>query len=115
MRLLLDADLSPRRIGDPLEQLGHDIRALASEAALEGLPDEAVLELATAEERILVTRNSRHFAPLARTWAEGGREHAGLILIWLPQSDSAAIVEAVRRRLDERPDPRAWRGLTIAA
>ena len=33
------------------------------------------LELATTEERVLITRNSRDFAPLAREWAEASRHH----------------------------------------
>jgi hypothetical protein len=31
---------------------------------------------------VLITRNSRDFAPIAREWAEARRSHAGLILIW---------------------------------
>jgi uncharacterized protein with PIN domain len=96
LRLLLDANLSPTRIGEPLRRLGHDIRALAAEPGLEGLADEDVLELAAAEDRILVTRNSRDSAPLCRIWAEAGRNHAGVILIWsLSSWQFADIVDGV--------------------
>nr|MBA2460345.1 DUF5615 family PIN-like protein [Actinomycetota bacterium] len=59
MRLLLDANLSSRRIGGQLRADGHDVRGVADEPDLEGLDDESVLELATQEDRILITRNSR--------------------------------------------------------
>ena len=115
MRLLLDANLSQHRIGALLNSGGHDVRSLAAESELEGLSDEAVLELAASEQRILITRDSRDFSPLCRRWAEGGREHAGVILIWtLTHRQFAEIVSAVSRVLDERPDDASWRGLVVA-
>jgi predicted nuclease of predicted toxin-antitoxin system len=88
LRLLLDANLSPRGVARPLRAAGHDVRALAEELALEGLDDPDVLALAADEDRILVTRNSRDFAPLLRQWAEAGRPHAGAILIWTTASSA---------------------------
>lgn len=61
MRLLLDANLSPKRVGGPLEGRGHDVLSLASDAALGALADPEVLALAAEQQRILVTRNSRDF------------------------------------------------------
>jgi predicted nuclease of predicted toxin-antitoxin system len=83
VRLLLDANLSPQRIGAPLRDAGHDVLALAEDASYEGLADPCVLELAATQERVLITRNNRDFAPLAREWAEAQRTHAGMILIWM--------------------------------
>lgn len=115
MRLLLDANLSPRRVGRPLREASHDILALASHAELEGISDPQVLELATDEGRVLVTRNSRHFSPLSRQWAEAGRSHAGLILIWgLDHNRFAEILAGVERLLAERPSMEDWRDLTLA-
>ncbi len=115
MRLLLDAHLSPRGVAVPLRSLGHDVRALAEESASDALDDPAVLELAAAERRILVTRNSRDFAPLVRGWAEAGRSHAGCILIWtLDHSRFAEIVAGVERLLSNRPAQDDWRDLTQA-
>lgn len=115
MRLLLDANLSPKRVGAVLERDGHDVLSLASDAVLGALDDPHVLELAAAERRILVTRNSRDFAPLLREWAEAGRHHAGCILIWtLAHHEFAKIVRSVGRCIDLRPDPAAWVDLTIA-
>ncbi|MGA2471654.1 MAG: DUF5615 family PIN-like protein [Solirubrobacteraceae bacterium] len=115
MRLLLDANLSPRGIATPLQAKGHDVVALAADPTLEGLDDPAVLELAAAAQRILVTRNSRDFAPLAREWAEASRRHAGLILIWtLDHSEFAAITAGIERRLERWPRQDQWQDLVVA-
>ncbi|HUF31998.1 MAG TPA: DUF5615 family PIN-like protein [Acidimicrobiales bacterium] len=115
MRLLLDANLSPKRIGAALEQRGHDVLSLAAEPNLGALADPQVLELAAEQGRILVTRNSRDFAPLLRQWAEAGRVHPGCILIWtLAHNEFGKIIEAVAALLDERSDPALWRDLTVA-
>jgi hypothetical protein len=115
LRVLLDANLSPKRIGAALHRRGHDVLSLASDTALGALDDPQVLELAASERRILVTRNSRDFAPLLRAWAEAGRHHAGCVLIWtLGHHEFAAIVDGVTRLLRDRPDPEQWRDLTVA-
>lgn len=112
---MLDANLSSKKIGEPLRTHGHDVRALIAEADLEGLDDELVLEVATADERILVTRNSRHFAPITRSWAEAGRAHAGVILIWsLTHRQFNEIITGVEDWIDQIPDPQAWRGLVVS-
>jgi predicted nuclease of predicted toxin-antitoxin system len=81
MRILLDAHISGRTVGQALIEGGHDVRALDSEPALEGLSDPEVLGLAAAEGRILVTANIRDFEPLLREWAGEARPHAGVILV----------------------------------
>jgi hypothetical protein len=74
-----------------------------------------VLELAAAEQRILITRNSRDFAPLARQWAEAQRSHAGLMLIWtLDHSRFAKVAAGVERQLAQRPTQEQWQDVTIA-
>ena len=116
MRLLLDANLSVKRIGAALSDRGHDVRGIAEQADLEGLADAAVLELAAADTRILITRNGRDFAPLCRAWAEADREHAGVMLVWtLSGHQFSAIAEAVERWLDEVPRAEDWRGLVVAS
>jgi predicted nuclease of predicted toxin-antitoxin system len=113
LRLLLDANLSPRGIAAKLREAGHDMLALAEDATFEGLPDPQVL--ASSEQRVLITRNSRDFAPLARQWAEAGRSHAGIILIWtLDHSQFAEILAGVERQLQQRPSQEQWRDITIA-
>jgi hypothetical protein len=58
LRLLLDANLSPRAIAAKLREAGHDVLALAEDATFEGLSDPQVLKLAASEQRVLITRNS---------------------------------------------------------
>jgi predicted nuclease of predicted toxin-antitoxin system len=115
LRLLLDANLSPRGVAGRLREAGHDVLALAEASAIEGLSDPQVLELASSEQRVCVTRNSRDFAPLAREWAEAQRPHAGLILIWtLDHSQFAQIVAGVEQYLERWPSHEEWQGLTVA-
>jgi hypothetical protein len=115
MRLLLDAHLSYRFIADPLRRHGHDVRALQEEPALDGLDDEDVLALATSEERIVVARNSRHFAPLTRKWMEAGREHAGCILIWSCEHDEyASMIDGLERLLATASGQEDWKNLVLA-
>lgn len=115
MRLLLDANLSPKRVGGPLQRRGHDVLSLASDAALGALDDPQVLELSAEQSRILVTRNSRDFAPLLREWAGADRHHSGCVLIWtLGHHGFGAIIRGVTRLLDDRPDPKQWRDLSVA-
>lgn len=115
MRLLLNANLSGRRIGGPLRERGHDVLALAEHPEYEALDDPEVLAVCAADRRVLVTRNSRDFAPLAREWAEARRPHAGCILIWtLQHHEFGAIVRRVDRLLDERPRQADWADLVMA-
>jgi hypothetical protein len=115
LRLLPDANLSPSGVAAQLREAGHDVLALAEDAAFEGLSDPHVLELAASEGRVLITRNSRDFAPIARQWAEAQRSHAGLILIWtLDHSQFAGIVIGIERQLDLWPSQDQWRDLTVA-
>ena len=112
---MLDANLSPRRIGAALRAAGHDVLALAEDASFEGLDDPLVLELAASQQRVLVTRNSRDFAPLAREWAEAHRQHAGLILIWtLDHSQFDEIIAGVERLRGQWPEQERWRDLVVA-
>jgi len=115
VRLLLDEHLSPKGIGGRLQARGHDVRALAGDEGTTGLADVDVLALAAGEARILVTCNARDFDPLAREWAESGRAHAGLVLIWtLDNHQHTAIVAALERLFDLYPSQRAWRDLVVA-
>lgn len=115
MRLLLDADLSHRRLGVPLERHGHDVVSLQADPARRSYADERVLEFAAEHRRILVSRNARHFGPLARAWADGGQSHAGIVLIWtLVTNEFAAILAELERLFSERPRADAWRDIVLA-
>ena len=114
MRLLLDEHLSARRIGTPLRR-SHDVLALQDDAALWGLSDEEVLELATADSRIVVTCNGVDFMAIARAWAEEGRPHAGVLILWGWRTDAfGGIVDAVEHTLGLHSNQDAWANLVLA-
>ncbi|MDO8306841.1 MAG: DUF5615 family PIN-like protein [Actinomycetota bacterium] len=79
-RLLLDEMLSPA-IAESLRGQGIDAYGIAERPDLVGSPDPAVLELATREERVLVTCNTRDFAILDRAWMAAGRRHSGIVFV----------------------------------
>lgn len=77
------------------------------------LDDEAVLVLATGEGRVVVTRNIRDFAELARRWNEDARAHAGCICIATSIAGIGETLEAISRALAEQEPARAWSGLLV--
>ena len=89
--------------------MGHDVRAADEERDLDGLGDEELLALATADERVLVTFNVADFPLIVRRWAEGGRSHAGCaIVVGIDHREFGTIIRVVQRVIDERPDLEAW-------
>jgi hypothetical protein len=115
MRLLLDANLSPKRIGSALEKHGHEVLSLAPDAAMGALDDPDVLTLAAGQGRILVTRNSRDFAPLLRQWSEEGRHHSGCILIWtFGHHEFGPIINGITQLLREHPKQEQWIDFAVA-
>ena len=79
-RLLLDEMVSAK-IAVQLREQGHDVQAVLERRELVGGPDEALLELAAREGRVLVTKNIVDFVPLSQQWAATGRTRAGLVFI----------------------------------
>ena len=67
----------PLPVVEELRRMGHDVLT-TQEAGQSGqaLPDEAVLALACAQRRVLVTLNRRHFIRLHRQQPE----HHGIIV-----------------------------------
>ena len=115
MRLLLDEHLSWRRVAPPLRDEGHDVLAVQEETSLSMLSDADLLQVATAQERILVTCNGKHFEPLSRDWADLGRDHAGIVLVWtLRTHEHESIVLSIAELLAGRPDATEWRNLVLA-
>lgn len=108
MRVLLDAHVSSRHIGRRLERAGHDVLALGLDDTLNRLSDEDLLALAADQQRIVITHNVRHFAPIARSWAETGRSHRGLILVTLAHTDYGAILRRLERMFAARADQDDW-------
>ena len=90
MRFLLDENVSPI-IGSQLASLGHDV--LLASAACRAAPDEDVVALAVAQQRILISED-KDFGQLA---FRDGLRPPGLVRIVLPRF----IPEAKSQRLCE--------------
>ena len=113
MRLFLDAHVSGRRVAQALRKAGHDVRAADEERDLDSMPDEDLLALATAEDRVLVTFNVADFPGIVRRWAEAGRAHAGCaIVVGIDHSEFGTIIRVIQRTIDTRPAQRDWRDYT---
>jgi len=78
MRFYLDQDVDVC-VGARLSALGHDALTTRDAGNLRKSNGEQLL-FATAENRVLLTHNRRHFRRLHRQWQAGGREHPGIIL-----------------------------------
>ena len=113
MRLFLDAHVSGRVIARALRERGHDVRAANEESQLDGWEDESLLELAAAEQRIMITFNVKDFPRIVVVWAAAGRHHAGcLILVGIDHGELGLILRVIDAALNGRPDPAAWRDYT---
>jgi hypothetical protein len=114
VRLFLDAHICGRRIAQALRRRHHEVRAADEERPLDGATDEALLELAVNENRIMVTFNVADFPDIARRWAEASRSHAGLIIIvGIDHREFGTILRAIDRCFATRPDQAAWNDLTL--
>ncbi|NEQ68239.1 MAG: hypothetical protein F6K21_22610 [Symploca sp. SIO2D2] len=63
LKLLIDEDSQSHLLVKTLRQANHDV-VTVNEANLTGQPDNVVLEYATQEKRIVLTRNCRDFKVL---------------------------------------------------
>lgn len=110
MRLLLDAHVSGRRIGAALRELKHDVLAVDGARDLDGCPDEELLELASIQERILVTFDVADFPRICREWLEAGKSHYGCsVIVGIRHHEFGDIVRALEATFKIRPDPSDWR------
>ena len=75
-RLFADENF-PLPVVVELRRLGHDVSTI-QEAGMANLQiaDEAVLDLATSQNRVVITLNRKHFVRLHN----GGARHAGIIV-----------------------------------
>jgi len=79
LRFLLDEHVWAGLVELGLE-LDVDI-VQVQEIADAGTPDDKVLALAAKTERVLLTANTRDFAPLAAQWFLDEQEHYGIIIV----------------------------------
>ncbi len=107
MRGLVDEQLSPR-IAALLREAGHDVVAVAERSELVGSSDAVLLEVATSEQRAVITNNVKDFRPLAAARLAQGRSHAGLIFVPSTRTRTRAAVAvlagAIEKVLQEHPD-----------
>jgi len=109
VRLLLDAHVSGRNIGEPLARSGHDVRALDREPALEGLDDSSVLGVGSAEGRILISFNVADFPTIMREWALASRTHAGVMLVYgIDHSEFILVARGLERWLAAYAEQSDW-------
>ena len=71
MKALLDEQLSPR-IAQLFRDRGHDVQAVVDRRDLAGRTDRVILEIATAEDRAVITNNVKDFRLLPRNALPGG-------------------------------------------
>lgn len=113
MRLFLDAHVSGRRVARALRQEGHDVRAADEERDLDGMSDEDLLGLATAEQRILVTFNVADFPRIVRRWADEGHAHWGCaIVVGIDHGEFGVVIRVIQRTMEARPKAAEWRDYT---
>lgn len=95
LRFVFDQHVNARA----LKQLVRDgIDAVhAADAGLAEADDADIMAWAAAERRIMVTRNYRDFAPLAKAYARHGRTFPGVLFLAtsIRQSDTGRHVHAL--------------------
>jgi len=103
LKLLLDEHISP----DVASGLRRRDRKLVIRWMVEwengsflGQADSLCLEQAAKQKLTLVTYDRRTIPPPLKTWAEEGRQHAGVIFVdekTITPADIGGLVEALRR------------------
>lgn len=105
MKFLLDEQISGK-VAERLRKRACDVIAVSAEAALRGLSDPDVFEVAQAQGRPVVTYNRADFEAINLEYAEQGREHHGLIIVHpvrFPGRDFARLTGALQGLADGDP------------
>ena len=100
MKAILDEQLSPQ-IAFLLRKAGYDVVAVAERDDLAGRTDNVILEVASREERAVITNNVKDFRPLAVERLAQGRAHPGLILLPSKRTRTRASVSAIARAIEQ--------------
>ena len=91
MKVCLDEDISPD-VAAVLRSMGVDATSV-HEAGRQGFSDRELLELASAEGRVLVTRNRNDFILLTQEFFAKGSPHAGVLIVpWTIPPDNFRLV-----------------------
>lgn len=101
LRLLLDEHISPA-VAEGLLRRQKNIHVTSlsewENGRFLGLPDETLLREAACQKLTLVTYDRRTIPPPAKTWAESGQDHGGLIFVdekTIPPSDFGELIGAL--------------------
>ena len=97
MRLLVDECTGPS-VARWLREQGHDVFSVYEQAR--GMDDDAVIEQALSDRRILVT-NDKDFGE--RVYRDG-RRHAGIVLLRLRDDSASGKIAALAGLLDFHAD-----------
>ena len=101
-KILLDEHLLNRRKYPSLNEQ-FDVKHIAMDLGRAGLEDPDVYDLAVKAGRIIITRNGKHFRPLA-----GTKEDAGIIAV--SGEAPAAQVDTALTALLKREGPKYFTG-----
>ncbi|MCC6585296.1 MAG: DUF5615 family PIN-like protein [Bryobacterales bacterium] len=93
-RLYFDEDATWNALLAALRERGFDVLAVR-DAKRQRSSDEAQLEFAASEDRVLITFNAGHFSVLHRNWIQQGKDHGGIVVM----HQSLRSVGEVQRRL----------------
>lgn len=101
MRFLVDA-MFPPQVAERLNAAGHDAVTPATLGA-GNLPDEALIEIATAQQRVIVTENASDFAQVTSCVV------LFVLKSWWPRQVLAPrLAEALARWAAAHPEPGPW-------
>lgn len=101
MRFLIDAMLPPAA-AQLLDALGHDC-ATPSMLGAHNLPDEVLVQLASAGDRVIVTENASDFAAVTECPV------VFVLKSWWPGGSLAAnLASALDRWAEANPEPGPW-------
>ena len=90
IKLYIDEDLTDR-IAVALRSRGYDVISV-HEVSMRGKTDEEQLRYATKNNRVILTRNIKHFVTLQREYYKNGLSHAGIAV-----TDYLPFKELIRR------------------
>jgi NAD(P)-dependent dehydrogenase (short-subunit alcohol dehydrogenase family) len=114
VRLILDAHISGAKVAAALRKAGHDVLSVDEERSLDGWGDEELLDLATSEQRVMVTCDVKDFPDILRTWAEAGKSHAGcMIVVGVDHGEFGLIGKLVRAAIARYPSQDDWRDRSV--
>ncbi|MEX0750406.1 MAG: DUF5615 family PIN-like protein [Dehalococcoidia bacterium] len=101
MRFLVDS-MFPSDIASDLNARGHDA-VTPDDIGAHNLPDDVLIEIATAEQRVIVTENASDFAHVTTCPVLFVRKSW-----WPPKALAAGLAAALDRWAGMNADPGSW-------